>query len=56
MAVLSGAWPPACCPVKAAVQVGIAEDVYAALEAAAEKQGTTAAALATEAIRKHLGL
>lgn len=38
------------------VQVGIAEDVYQALTAAAQKQGTTPEALATEAIKKHLNL
>lgn len=38
------------------MQVGIAEDVYTALQAAAEKQGTSPEALATEAIRKHLGM
>jgi hypothetical protein len=38
------------------VQVGVAEDVYAELAAAAQKRGVSPAALATEAIRKHLGL
>ena len=38
------------------MQVGIAEDVHAALVAAAQKQGTTPEAIATEAVRKHLGL
>ncbi|KAI3423846.1 hypothetical protein D9Q98_009681 [Chlorella vulgaris] len=41
---------------KAAVQVGIAEDVYEVLSAAAEKKGVSPASLATEAIRKHLGM
>ena len=50
-------WRPRRCPAPVkTVQVGIAEDVYAALTAAAQKQGTTPEALATEAIRKHLGL
>jgi hypothetical protein len=38
------------------VQVGIAEDVYEALTAAADKAGQPIESVATEAIRKHLGM
>lgn len=48
--------PAAAAALPKTVQVGIAEDVYQALTAAAQKQGTTPEALATEAIKKHLNL
>lgn len=38
------------------VQVGLAEDVFAALTDAAAKEGTSPEAVATVAIKKHLGL
>ena len=47
--------PPRAAPVKT-VQVGIAEDVYEALTAAADKAGQPIESVATEAIRKHLGM
>ena len=47
--------PPRAAPVKT-VQVGIAEDVYEALAAAADKAGQPIESVATEAIRKHLGM
>lgn len=43
-------------PPAQVVQVGLAEDVYAALVEAAGKAGTTPEAIATDAIRKHLNL
>ena len=48
--------PPSSSPPPQLVPIGIAEDVHAALLAAAAKAGQPAEAIATEAVRKHLGM